>query len=197
MLPTAVPLRRSHPPRRIQRRTGFATLGLTIALASCLTAGVEDQPIDEYEVKAVFLYNFAKFISWPAESFVGKGNSIVFCVAGKGRFGHWLDDAVQGKTIDGHSLAVRHISGAGEANACHILFIGSGDDRSWRAGLPEIGKAGVLTVGESDTAAMAGVIVNFVLEGNKVRFDVNLDMADRDKLQISSKLLSLARTVKK
>jgi hypothetical protein len=168
---------------------------LIVALGNCLADPLE-QAREEYQVKAAFLYNFAKFVTWPDDT-LAPGNSIVICVDGKTHFGHWLEDTVRGKTIEGHNLEVRRVSTVAEAGSCHILFVGAGDERGWLSRLAALGRAGILTVGESDAAAAAGAIVNFTLEGDKVRFEINTSMADRERLRISSRLLSLARVVRR
>jgi hypothetical protein len=171
-------------------------LGLVLSVVSCF-AFRSEQPIDEYQVKAAFLFNFARFVTWPAGSFASPNDPLVICVAGPGRFGHGLEDSVKGKAIEGRVLAVRYISNAGEASSCHILFIGSEEEKDWLGGLGKMRKPGILTVGESSAAGAAGVIINFRLEDSKVRFEINAGIADRESLQISSRLLSLARTVRR
>jgi hypothetical protein len=193
---------RQHRCRASARRwlaIAAAALGVAMALGNCFAGAPAEQPIDEYQMKAAFLYNFAKFVTWPGDSFAGPNDAIAICVVGWGPFGHWLEDTVKGKAVEGRGLAVRHISSLGELHECHILFIGSSEEKGWLSRLAGVGKAGILTVGESDAAGAAGVIVNFKLEdeGNKVRFEINNRVAERQRLQISSKLLSLACGVRK
>lgn len=193
---------RQHRCRASARRLvaiAAAALGVAMASGNCLAVGPAEQPIAEYRIKAAFLYNFAKFVTWPADSFAGPGDPIAICVVGPGPFGQWLDDAVRGKAIEGRSLAVRHISNVAEASACHILFVGSGEEKGWLSRLARLGKTGILTVGESDEAGAAGAIINFRLEseGNRVRFEIDTGVADPQRLQISSRLLNLACKVRK
>jgi hypothetical protein len=183
------------PPRDMAMSRATA-IGLALAVGSCFAAGPE-QPIDEYRVKAAFLFNFAKFVTWPAESFAGPNDPLAICVAGHGRFGHGLEDLVRGKAIEGRGLTVRPISSVGEAASCHILFIGLDEEKNWLAGLRKMTKPGMLTVGESSAAGAAGVMINFSLEDNKIRFEIDAATADRESLHISSRLLSLARVVKR
>jgi hypothetical protein len=158
-------------------------------------AGPPVQSFDEYQVKAAFLYNFAKFVQWPPESFRSAAESITICVMGLDPFGHFLEDTVAGRAIDGRSLIVRHISSVKQVTGCHIVFIGSAESKRSPLTPAEIAAPGVLTIGESDTSGAAGAIINFRLDGEKVRLDVNVDAADRAKLRISSRLLSLAHIV--
>jgi hypothetical protein len=174
-------------------RLSFA-LVLTIRL---IAAGRQDGPPDEYQVKAAFLYNFAKFVEWPPEAFENPGGSLVVCVLGADPFGRALDDVVEGKKIDGRALTVRRIADARQAKGCRMLFVSSSERRSVLSVLAGINESGVLTVGESDSATAEGMIINFILEGAKIRFVVNMAAAEREKLRFSSRLLSLAIIVRK
>jgi len=87
-----------------------AAVGLVMALGNCLTAGWSEQPFDEYQVKAAFLYNFVRFVEWPSEAFQSSNEPIAICVLGQDPFGRSLEDTVAGRTIEGRSLAIRHIS---------------------------------------------------------------------------------------
>jgi YfiR/HmsC-like len=174
-----------------------AALGLTLALAGGVAAGTQEQPLDEYQVKAAFIYNFAKFVTWPQESFASATDPINICIFGQNPFGHWLYDTISGRAIEGRGLTVRNIAAPGEASSCHILFVDTAQDKRSLAALRESKLAGILTIGESSAAENAGVIVDFRLDGGRIRFDINLQAALQEKLQISSRLLNLARIVKK
>jgi hypothetical protein len=165
-----------------------------IAVGALLTAGAVGQTTDEYQVKAAFLFNFAKFVEWPPQTFKGPSDSMSICVLGQNPFGRSLDEAVAGKLIDGRRFVVRQVANAGRAGGCQILFIASPQ----KIQLPELATAmaGVLTVGESEGFAAGGGVIGFKLEGGRVRLEVNVDAADQRKLRISSKLLSLAQIVK-
>jgi len=173
-----------------------AMLGL-VALGKCLAAEPPEQPFDEYRVKAAFLYNFAKFVEWPAESFQGALAPFAICVLGRDPFGRSLEDTVAGRTIDGRSFVVRHIVSVKQAAGCQVLFIGGDQNKRVAPILAEIATPGVLTVGESDSGASAGAIISFILAAGKVRFAINAAAAEREKLRISSRLLSLAVAVAK
>jgi hypothetical protein len=174
-------------------RLSFA-LVLTVRL---IAGGHAEGPPDEYQVKAAFLYNFAKFVEWPGGAFENQSESLVVCVLGEDPFGRALDEVVGGKKIDGRALAVRRISDARQAKGCRMLFVSSSEPRSVLSVLAILNEAGVLTVGESDSPASAGMIINFILDGGKIRFAINTAAAERGKLRFSSRLLSLAIIVKK
>ncbi len=170
---------------------------ITVVLVGIsLGRAAHGQELDEYQVKAAFLYNFAKFVEWPSETFKTSHDPILVCVLGPNPFGGALENAIRGKSIDGRALAFRHVSSAEQANACHILFIGSAEGKRFRSLCGSLRPAGILTVGEEQGFATGGGVINFKLEGGRVRFEINVDAAEREQLQISSKLLSLAQIVK-
>jgi hypothetical protein len=170
---------------------------LATMLGVPLIAGTPQRPLDEYQVKAAFLYNFAKFVEWPPEAFENPSQAFVFCVLGEDPFGRVLDEVLDGRKIDGRALTVRRISDARRAKGCQILFVSSSEPKSVLVILAGIGDSGRLTVGESDTPAAEGMIIDFTLEGGKIRFVINAAGAEREKLRFSSRLLSLATIVKK
>jgi hypothetical protein len=171
-----------------------AVLGLFMMMG-CLTAGSLEEIIDEYKVKAAFIFNFVKFVQWPAGSFQSVKEPTAICVLGQDPFEGSLAETLAGRAIEGRSLIVRHITAAKQVPGCHVLFIGSGEDQRIPSVLAEIRTPGTLTIGESDAAGDGGVMIDFRLEGGKIRFDINLNAAERADLKISSRLLSLARSV--
>jgi hypothetical protein len=154
-----------------------------------------DEPIDEYQVKAAFIYNFARFVQWPSWAFPNANDPFAICILGRDPFGRSLEDTVAGRTIEGHPLVVRHVADRRKAAGCQIVFIDSTESRHLLPTAGDLRPTGILTIGESEAAAAGGVIINFRLDADKVRFDINLEAADREKLKISSRLLSLARIV--
>jgi hypothetical protein len=172
-------------------------LCLIIVSGSLAAAGARAQALDEYQLKAAFIYNFAKFVQWPSDAFQGPADPITTCVLGQDPFGHELEKAIKGKAIDGRPLALRRISNVRQAAGCRILFVGSSEGKRMNAIVTGLKETGVLTVGETEGTTLNGAIINFTVESGKVRFEVDVDAADRGKLRVSSKLLSLARSVKK
>jgi YfiR/HmsC-like len=170
---------------------------ITVACAGMLLAsGVHGQAMDEYRVKAAFLYNFAKFVEWPPEAFKTPKDPIVVCVLGHNPFGGSLEDVIRGKSIDGRAFAYRQVSDAAEAGACQILFVSSSEGKRFRSLAGTLKAAGILTVGEAQGFASDGGVINFKLDGGRVRFEINVDAAEHAQLHISSKLLNLAEIVK-
>jgi hypothetical protein len=152
-------------------------------------AASREQAPDEYQVKAAFLYNFAKFVEWPAGTFPNAADPVAICILGQDPFGGSLEQVVAGRMIETHPIVVRHLGSAKQAAGCHILFFGRGS-----APASEVANAGILTVGDSDSSE-DGAVIYFRLEAGKVRFEISLQAAERENVRISSRLLSLAKIV--
>src|SRR5271155_6098714 len=105
--------------------------GLVLFMGLARLAAAQGQTVDEYQVKAAFLYNFAKFVEWPAGEFKSPGDPIVICVLGRNPFGPLLEQAIMGKQIDGRSLLTREVSGIRECGGCNLLFIGASEKKRW------------------------------------------------------------------
>jgi len=168
-----------------------------IVLGILLSAPAPAQQANEYQVKAAFLYNFAKFVEWPREAFKNPSDPIVIGVLGKNPFGDALAGAVAGKALGGRAFQVHEISTAQQAADCQIVFISSSERKRLGALLLGIGNAAVLTVGETDNFAVAGGIINFKIDAGSVRLQINIEAARKAQLHISAKLLSLAEIVEK
>lgn len=146
----------------------------------------------EYQIKAAFLYNFAKFVEWPSAAFDDASSPIVIGILGDNPFHDDLANTIRGKKIDEHPLVVKELRSLSEATNCHILFISASEKKRLPEILAGIKGASVLTVGEMDRFTEAGGMINFVLEKTKIRFQINSDAASTVRLKISSKLLNLA-----
>ena len=143
----------------------------------------------EYQVKAAFLYNFAKFVEWPDP----RGRApFVIGVLGDDPFGDVLEQTVTGKTVKSREFAVRRLADAAEAPRVDILFIASSEKSRLPEVLGRLRGSSVLTVGDTDNFVGRGGMVGFRTNGNVVRFDINLRAATRAGLRISSQLLRLA-----
>jgi hypothetical protein len=170
---------------------------ITVVFAGMLPAlCVSGQVIDEYQVKAAFLYNFAKFVEWPPEAFKTPKDPILVCVLGHNPFGKALEEAIHGKSIAGRAFAYRQVSDAESAGACQILFVVSAESKHFRSLLDNLKPMGILTVGEAQGFASDGGVINFKLDDGRVHFEINVDAAEHAQLHISAKLLSLAQIVK-
>jgi hypothetical protein len=152
--------------------------------------------MDEYQVKAAFLYNFTKFVEWPPDAFKTSKDPIQVCVLGRNPFGSSLDDLTRGKSVEGRAFALRQVSDAHEASTCQILFVSAAAVSHFRSILGRLKPDGILTVGEAEGFASEGGIINFTLDGGHLRFEINLDAAEHAQLRISSKLLGLAQIIR-
>lgn len=153
------------------------------------------QVASEYEVKAAFLYNFAKFVAWPAQNFPLVGNPFSLCLLGDDPFGGLLERAVAGKSVQDRAFAVRRLADVEEAGQCQMLFVSSSEHGHVRRILAALTGASVLTVGDTEEIVHSGGMIGFHMEGNRVRFMVNQDTVERAGLQISSQLLKVADKV--
>ena len=165
-------------------------------VAATTLSGQQAKPA-EYEVKAAYLYNFGRFVEWPDNAPSSTGDSFPICVLGQDPFGRILDEALAGQTIDGKQVVPRRIARSQDAVNCRILFIRSLKDRELTDALATLDKAGVLTVSDMPEFSRRGGMIEFVLQGNKVRFQVNLVSAEAAGLTLSSELLKVAVAVKR
>jgi len=151
--------------------------------------------VDEYRLKAAFLFNIVRFVEWPPATFSSPTDPLVTCVLGKGDIEDALRQAGDRK-VAGRAVAIRHISEAQEAGGCQVLFVNQSVGRRWLS-LGHINSAGILTVGETDDFISQGGTVNFKLSEDTIRIQINVEAAVRAKLEVSSKLLSLSEVFRK
>jgi YfiR/HmsC-like len=173
------------------RRLGLAAAAAGAAAALCVTAPVAAQEATENQVKAAYLFNFTKFVRWPAAAAAPDRFNI--CVIGDQPFAASLDTIIQGESVDGRPLVRLEPDSIDAARGCQILFIGSGARAHGARYLDAVRDAPVLTVGDTSTFLDQGGTIRFVRTGDRLRFDVNLPAASRAGLEISSKLLRVAR----
>jgi hypothetical protein len=166
---------------------------MILGLLGTLSTAAQAQSSNEYQVKAAFLYNFAKFVDWPSDAFGGGNGALVIGVVGDDPFGGALDSAINGKTVNGRALVVRRLKWGQDLRFCHILFISSSERKHLPQIIQSLRGASVLTVGDMGQFNQQGGIINFVLEARQVRFEINSRGADQARLRISSKLLALAK----
>ena len=146
----------------------------------------------EYQLKAVFLYNFAQFTEWPATAFADDKAPIIIGIVGADPFGSTLDDTVRGETVGGHPLVIEHYAHPADIKPCQMLFISQSEIRHTDEILKSIKEKPELTVADTENAATSGVMIRFIVESNKVHFRINADAARAAHLSLSSRLLSVA-----
>ena len=149
----------------------------------------------EYQVKAVFLFNFAQFVDWPPGAFPDSAAPIVIGVLGNDPFGAYLDETVRGERVRGHPLEVRRYRTIEEIRTCHILFINPSGAGRLEDVLGELKDRAILTVGDDAGFAQRGGMIRFVSENSRIRMRINLEAAAAANLTISSKLLRAAEIV--
>jgi hypothetical protein len=182
-------------------RFTFHAIGLILMIMAAVASGtlsVQAQPESpsEYQVKAAFLYNFTKFVEWPAEAFKDPNAPIIIGVVGEDPFGSILDQIVSGKTVNGRRLVIKRVSEARGLKTCHVLFISSSERNRLSPIIGSLNGSSVLTIGDMERFAQQGGMINLFIDEGKVRFEINVGVAERARLKISSKLLSLARVVR-
>jgi hypothetical protein len=180
--------------RLFKRTSGLMVLAFL--LMGMTQGNCEDASSKEYQVKAVFLLNFAKYVDWPATAFTNSAEPITIGVLGTDPFGDNLQHDVADKMVNGRPFAIKHLAADSDLNGCQILFVS--DSESSRMGeiLSKAGALPILTIGEDEEFSQNGGIINFVLKDGKVRLEIDLTTANKTGLKISSRLLAVADVVK-
>ncbi|MBI3000187.1 MAG: YfiR family protein [Deltaproteobacteria bacterium] len=191
----------SESRKRPGRFFGFcAQVRAILCLLAWLSAGslhvIYPASFSEYQIKAAFLYNFAKFVDWPSTAFRAGQNSLVICVVGEDPFGAALDEPIIGQSIGGRNLVVRRLKQIHRDETCHLAFISRSEKDKLGQLLSVIKGSPFLTVGDDGNFIDQGGMINLVVEDRKVRFEVNLEAVDRAGLKISPELLRLAKSVR-
>jgi len=150
----------------------------------------------EYQLKALFIFNFTKYVDWPPTAFATTNSPIIIGLYGEDKFGDALKQAVEGKVVAGRQIIIQRIEKDGEPGKCSLLFISDSERKNLGEILAKAKALPVLTVGESEQFLEQGGVINFVMKASKIRLDINLAAARQARLQISSKLLSVADVVK-
>jgi hypothetical protein len=163
-----------------------------VLMVASLQAGADGTPVSEYQLKAVFLFNFAKFVEWPPQASGDTHDPFIICVLGDNPFGPSLDDVVSGKTVANRPISIREVSSPQQSQKCRILFISASERKRTRAILDALKGFSVLTVGDTEDFVANGGIVRFKVKDARVRIEIDAEAAERANLRISSKLLSLA-----
>ena len=167
-------------------------LAAGLGCVALLMPAVAQTPSLEYAVKAAYLTKFIPFIQWPDTAFASPAAPITICVLGDDPFGVNLDKAASGARSGDRPIVVRRLSEPDSAT-CQLLFVAGGDPAAAGAALDAMKGRAVITV--TDTNAAPRGVISFVVVGNRVRFDIDDSLAAQGGISISSKLLSLARTV--
>jgi hypothetical protein len=173
----------------------FCSMALAVLLSFATRTRGQANPSLEYQVKAAFVFNFTKFVEWPLDTFKSENAPIVLCVFGHDPFGSALDEIVRGKAINNHAVLARRITELPDLKSCQLVFVSSLEYKHLSEVLNSLKGASALVVGESEGFAERGGGIQFFLEDKKLRFAVNVDVIQRARLAVSSKLLMLAKIV--
>ena len=162
------------------------------ARAAGAPAAVEQSAASEDELRAAFLLNFARFVTWPAER-PDDPTPLVFAVAGDATFAATLERVVRGQTVRGRPLAVVALKGTMPPSPVHLLYIASARDRRVGDWLVDAAQATVLTVSGATDFCRQGGMIRMYSESQRMRFEINLPLLQRSGLRASSRLLALSR----
>lgn len=180
----------------IRRISTYLLIVLAFLLSQAVFFGrVHAESLSENDVKAAYLFNFAKFVGWPEQAFSSKTAPIVLCVLGDDPLGELLSD-LESKKIKGRSISVVHVRNKDQIKTCHILYVSDSEKRDLPDILTRFGDKPCLTVSSIDNFASHGGMFGFVRKGNNIRFEANLDAIKDGDLTVSSRLLNLAQIVK-
>jgi hypothetical protein len=186
----------------IKRRVRAAIAILPLLLATMALNAQNTSGSTEYLIKAGFIYNFANLVQWPSSSFAQPDSPIVIVILGEDHFGTTLDRALDGKKVNARSFVIKRARSISELQRtlgpqkdCQILYVSSSEMPHLSDAIQMLKGVPVLTIGETPGFARNGGIINLILEDNKVRFEVNVAAAKEADLNISSRLLALARIV--
>ena len=178
----------------MRRRLALPLVAAVLAVVPALVREAGAQPM-EAAVKAAFLPKFAPYATWPAASAPPAGASYVICIVGRDPFGALIDDAAAGERRDAAPISVRRLARVDRGSGCHIAYFGGSAAQPVAAGLTLLAGAPVLTVTDARVGRDRGM-VHFELKSGRVRFHIDNAAAVRADLALSSKLLSLALSVK-
>ena len=167
-------------------------LGVVVALLA--TAPALPAP-GEYQVKAVFLFNFARFVEWPAVTFVSADAPFTLCVYGDDPFGADLDTVVRGESAGGRPIVVRRIHDLPDVGQCQIVYISGSADRELESVVAALDRRATLTVSDVEGAARRGAMIRMMTVAGKIRLSINIDAVRASHLTVSSNLLRAAEVV--
>jgi hypothetical protein len=180
---------------RVPLARGLWSMAAGLAIMGARSSAAQSVQASASEVQAVFLFNFAQFVDWPAEAFADPQAPLVIGILGKDPFGGFLDETVRGETVRGRTFRVDRYRRVEELRDCHILFIGRSETKRLDSILAALKDRPILTVSSGDDFDRAGGIIRFILDKSKIRLSVDLEAAQAARLTFSSKLLRSAEIV--
>ena len=171
---------------------------LSVAFGSVFAglAMAQDSGAGEYEIKAAFLLNFARFAQWPPTALGDAPRPIVIGIVGEDPFDPQILDGLGRKSVDGRPLVIRHFKDGRDLDGCHILFVGAMKDKDLQAILEAASKKNILTVGDNAGFMSAGGMIRFLAKGDKIRFEVSPMRVESASIKLSAKLMGVAIIVR-
>ncbi|HJT82147.1 MAG TPA: YfiR family protein [Chthoniobacterales bacterium] len=175
----------------LRSRKLIACLASLSLLASPAGGAAHLEP-SEYGLKSVFLYQFCRFMEWPASAFSSSNDPLIIGVYGTDPFGSLLKEAVQGETYHGRPIRIEYYHSPREIRRCHILFVSRSEADELNEVLAAVAGKHVVTVGETDGFLDRGGMIALTAERNRVRLRVNTSSLRAANVDVSSKLLRVA-----
>lgn len=173
----------------------LTTMATTLALITVPSLRAQGSKPTDYQVKAAYLYNFGRFVEWPSKAAAQK-DSFTVCVLGQDPFGPALDTTLAGETIGGKHVVAKRIAAPEDSESCQILFLSSAESGRLKKIIEALDKEAILTVSDMPKFSQHGGMIQFVLDGNRIRFEVNLAATQHAGLTLSSELLKVAAAVR-
>jgi hypothetical protein len=180
-------------------KCGLTLVSLVLFLVNVLvprTAQSQENSVDEYKLKAAMLYTLIQFVEWPADAYSNRQAPTVLCILGRDPFQSSMSSMAAHETANGRIVLLRYLQNDNDVRSCQALYISSSERKTAAHAFLTLNGASVLTVGEMNQFVAHGGMVQFSLEEQRVRFSINLDVASRAGIKISSKLLAMAQIVK-
>jgi YfiR/HmsC-like len=194
-LNTSAAFRRSALASLLTRTLGLILFTACSLLLAGSTVEPQSQPLSEDEIKTGFLFNFTKFVEWPSDAFANPGAPMVLGMVGDGPVADLLSETAAGKTVNGRAVVVLRFKEGQDLRNCQILFVNLSERKRLPQILEHVKGSPVLTVGETGGFVQSGGMINFYVEDNRVRLEINLDATARARVKISAKLIAVARLV--
>jgi hypothetical protein len=173
----------------------FRHIILTCFLIGGIACYGQNNPLQEYQVKAIFLFNFSQFTEWPAAAFDSPTAPIIIGILGKNPFGTFLNETIVGEKVNGRPLILKYYKEGEDIDKCHILYINLSESEHINQILNTLKGKNVLTISDSESFIFQGGMIRFLTLKNKIRLQINPEEAKKDQLIISVKVLKLAEII--
>jgi hypothetical protein len=168
---------------------------LLLLVQAARSFAADPQTLTEYQIKAGFFFNFTRFVDWPESAFVTASSPILVCVLGETPLTDLVIDVALGKVVNGRAVSIKRVKASDDLRRCNLLFISAEEERHTTEILASLRKTNTLTVGETPGFAQAGGMINFSIQENKVKLELNLEATTRAGLKVNSKLIAVSRLV--